>query len=159
MFSLCYLPTAGRLTITMIKARNLKAMDITGASGGLLIDSGVFQLRIEYWDEAHKRIKCFIIVSVRTHKFPIRYIPRFWVIVQFTQFWNLRKKDCAKLLHQPLFLHILPPSSQIFYNLFKWMWAIIIQAFWRSLESFSFGHKEATQRQTRHTTPHAHTHS
>lgn len=34
MFSLCYLPTAGRLTITMIKARNLKAMDITGASGG-----------------------------------------------------------------------------------------------------------------------------
>ena len=34
MFSLCYLPTAGRLTITVIKARNLKAMDITGASGG-----------------------------------------------------------------------------------------------------------------------------
>lgn len=34
MFSLCYLPTAGRLTITIIKARNLKAMDITGASGG-----------------------------------------------------------------------------------------------------------------------------
>lgn len=33
MFSLCYLPTAGRLTITMIQARNLKAMDITGASG------------------------------------------------------------------------------------------------------------------------------
>lgn len=33
MFSLCYLPTAGRLTITVIKARNLKAMDITGASG------------------------------------------------------------------------------------------------------------------------------
>ncbi|XP_062860543.1 synaptotagmin-9 isoform X2 [Trichomycterus rosablanca] len=32
MFSLCYLPTAGRLTITVIKARNLKAMDITGAS-------------------------------------------------------------------------------------------------------------------------------
>ncbi|XP_077178007.1 synaptotagmin-9 isoform X3 [Paroedura picta] len=32
MFSLCYLPTAGRLTITIIKARNLKAMDITGAS-------------------------------------------------------------------------------------------------------------------------------
>lgn len=36
MFSLCYLPTAGRLTITVIKARNLKAMDITGASGGTL---------------------------------------------------------------------------------------------------------------------------
>lgn len=34
MFSLCYLPTAGRLTLTVIKCRNLKAMDITGYSGG-----------------------------------------------------------------------------------------------------------------------------
>lgn len=33
MLSLCYLPTAGRLTCTIIKARNLKAMDITGTSG------------------------------------------------------------------------------------------------------------------------------
>lgn len=33
MLSLCYLPTAGRLTLTVVKARNLKAMDITGASG------------------------------------------------------------------------------------------------------------------------------
>lgn len=33
MFSLCYLPTAGRMTFTVIKCRNLKAMDITGASG------------------------------------------------------------------------------------------------------------------------------
>ncbi|XP_013792406.1 synaptotagmin-10-like [Limulus polyphemus] len=32
MLSLCYLPTAGRLTITVIKARYLKAMDITGSS-------------------------------------------------------------------------------------------------------------------------------
>ncbi|XP_076370305.1 synaptotagmin-10-like [Tachypleus tridentatus] len=32
MLSLCYLPTAGRLTVTIIKARNLKAMDITGSS-------------------------------------------------------------------------------------------------------------------------------
>lgn len=32
LFSLCYLPTAGRLTVTIIKARNLKAMDITGSS-------------------------------------------------------------------------------------------------------------------------------
>eukprot|EP00057_Strongylocentrotus_purpuratus_P009722 XP_011664196.1 PREDICTED: synaptotagmin-6 [Strongylocentrotus purpuratus] len=32
MFSLNYLPTACRLTLTVIKARNLKAMDITGAS-------------------------------------------------------------------------------------------------------------------------------
>lgn len=32
MMSLCYLPTAGRLTLTIVKARNLKAMDITGAS-------------------------------------------------------------------------------------------------------------------------------
>jgi hypothetical protein len=33
MLSLCYLPTAGRLTITIIKGRNFKAMDITGSSG------------------------------------------------------------------------------------------------------------------------------
>ena len=33
MLSLCYLPTAGRLTITVIKGRNFKAMDITGSSG------------------------------------------------------------------------------------------------------------------------------
>ncbi|KAJ8676619.1 hypothetical protein QAD02_012406 [Eretmocerus hayati] len=32
MLSLCYLPTAGRLTVTIIKARNLKKMDITGSS-------------------------------------------------------------------------------------------------------------------------------
>ncbi|XP_022248749.1 synaptotagmin-10-like, partial [Limulus polyphemus] len=32
MLSLCYLPTAGRLTVTIMKARNLKAMDITGSS-------------------------------------------------------------------------------------------------------------------------------
>ncbi|KAK1329912.1 hypothetical protein QTO34_010095 [Cnephaeus nilssonii] len=31
-FSLCYLPTAGRLTVTIIKASNLKAMDLTGFS-------------------------------------------------------------------------------------------------------------------------------
>ncbi|XP_076665202.1 synaptotagmin-6 [Andrena cerasifolii] len=32
MLSLCYLPTAGRLTVTIIKARNLRVMDITGLS-------------------------------------------------------------------------------------------------------------------------------
>ncbi|KAL6084748.1 hypothetical protein STEG23_027837 [Scotinomys teguina] len=31
-FSLCYLPTAGRLIVTVIKASNLKAMDLTGFS-------------------------------------------------------------------------------------------------------------------------------
>lgn len=36
MFSLCYLPTAGRLTLTVIKCRNLKAMDITGYSGSFI---------------------------------------------------------------------------------------------------------------------------
>lgn len=35
MYSLCYLPTAGRMTLTVIKCRNLKAMDITGSSGEL----------------------------------------------------------------------------------------------------------------------------
>ncbi|XP_072560684.1 synaptotagmin-10 isoform X1 [Paramormyrops kingsleyae] len=32
MYSLCYLPTAGRMTLTVIKCRNLKAMDIMGSS-------------------------------------------------------------------------------------------------------------------------------
>lgn len=38
-FSLCYLPTAGRLTATIIKATNLKAMDLTGFSGKELTHS------------------------------------------------------------------------------------------------------------------------
>lgn len=33
LVSLCYLPAAGRLTVTIIKARNLKAMDFTGQAG------------------------------------------------------------------------------------------------------------------------------
>lgn len=33
MLSLCYLPKAGRLTVTVVKGQNLKAMDITGSSG------------------------------------------------------------------------------------------------------------------------------
>lgn len=33
LLSLCYLPAAGRLTLTVIKARNLKAMDFTGQAG------------------------------------------------------------------------------------------------------------------------------
>uniref|UniRef100_A0A8C4SFN1 Synaptotagmin 3 n=1 Tax=Erpetoichthys calabaricus TaxID=27687 RepID=A0A8C4SFN1_ERPCA len=37
-FSLCYLPTAGRLTVTIIKATNLKAMDLTGFSGKSLCE-------------------------------------------------------------------------------------------------------------------------
>ncbi|KAL8599128.1 hypothetical protein ACOMHN_007844 [Nucella lapillus] len=32
MLSLCYLPTAGRLTLTVLKARGLKAMDIMGSA-------------------------------------------------------------------------------------------------------------------------------
>lgn len=39
-FSLCYLPTAGRLTVTIIKASNLKAMDLTGFSGGFRKGAG-----------------------------------------------------------------------------------------------------------------------
>ena len=30
---MCYLPAAGRLTVTIVKAINLKAMDINGKSG------------------------------------------------------------------------------------------------------------------------------
>ncbi|UYV67688.1 SYT9 [Cordylochernes scorpioides] len=36
LLSLCYLPTAGRLTVTVVKARSLKAMDITGSSDNLV---------------------------------------------------------------------------------------------------------------------------
>ncbi|KAG8257224.1 Synaptotagmin-9 [Homalodisca vitripennis] len=32
MLTLCYLPKAGRLTVTIVKGQNLKAMDITGSS-------------------------------------------------------------------------------------------------------------------------------
>lgn len=32
--SLCYNPTANIITVNIIKARNLKAMDIGGTSGG-----------------------------------------------------------------------------------------------------------------------------
>jgi hypothetical protein len=39
MITLCYLPTAGRLTLTVVKARNLKAMDITGSSGINILDT------------------------------------------------------------------------------------------------------------------------
>lgn len=60
MFSLCYLPTAGRLTITMIKARNLKAMDITGASGGCWLT--MFPLRGCVLRYSHKVFNRFIIV-------------------------------------------------------------------------------------------------
>lgn len=61
MFSLCYLPTAGRLTITMIKARNLKAMDITGASGGFLLfllRDHVFRITYEDDRESTLLIHC-----------------------------------------------------------------------------------------------------
>lgn len=37
MICLCYLPKAGRLTITIIKGHNLRAMDITGKSGRLIV--------------------------------------------------------------------------------------------------------------------------
>jgi UDP-N-acetylmuramyl pentapeptide synthase len=41
MLSLCYLPTAGRLTLTIVKARNLKAMDITGSSGKTTVTQSI----------------------------------------------------------------------------------------------------------------------
>ena len=34
LLSLCYEPNIGRLTVIVIKAKDLKAKDITGASGG-----------------------------------------------------------------------------------------------------------------------------
>ncbi|KAK1335969.1 hypothetical protein QTO34_003769 [Cnephaeus nilssonii] len=63
MFSLCYLPTAGRLTITVIKARNLKAMDITGASGGTLSD-GAFSCgsRVGSYEVSVRRLLAYICI-------------------------------------------------------------------------------------------------
>lgn len=34
--TLCYLPAAGRLTVTIVKAFNLKSMDINGKSGNFI---------------------------------------------------------------------------------------------------------------------------
>jgi len=47
MLTLCYLPTAGRLTLTVVKARNLKAMDITGSSGNLPSEIHSTQYHVE----------------------------------------------------------------------------------------------------------------
>lgn len=52
MFSLCYLPTAGRLTLTVIKCRNLKAMDITGYSGTSPSQVAWSRPDIRTWKEA-----------------------------------------------------------------------------------------------------------
>lgn len=35
--TLCYLPAAGRLTVTVVKAINLKSMDLNGKSGKFII--------------------------------------------------------------------------------------------------------------------------
>ncbi|MEQ2212070.1 hypothetical protein XENOCAPTIV_024609, partial [Xenoophorus captivus] len=48
-FSLCYLPTAGRLTATVIKATNLKAMDLTGFSGMCRVGSDADGPGREHW--------------------------------------------------------------------------------------------------------------
>ena len=73
MFSLCYLPTAGRLTITMIKARNLKAMDITGASGGCWLNAA-FPWRggiVDYTHEVcHALFVCFVASRADTSLHP-----------------------------------------------------------------------------------------
>ncbi|UYV67687.1 SYT9 [Cordylochernes scorpioides] len=44
LLSLCYLPTAGRLTVTVVKARSLKAMDITGSSALTSRSDGTYNL-------------------------------------------------------------------------------------------------------------------
>lgn len=56
-FSLCYLPTAGRLTATIIKANNLKAMDLTGFSGkGNTHQASAASSKL--WLESHLEEKC-----------------------------------------------------------------------------------------------------
>lgn len=63
MFSLCYLPTAGRLTLTVIKCRNLKAMDITGYSGTSPTQGACPRppgsLNVRIWREKGKELSVF----------------------------------------------------------------------------------------------------
>ena len=43
--SLCYQPAAGRVTVVVLKARNLPKMDITGMSGKVTIE--VIEIRAD----------------------------------------------------------------------------------------------------------------
>jgi len=43
-FSLRYVPTAGKLTVVILEAKNLKKMDVGGLSGELSIDPAVARL-------------------------------------------------------------------------------------------------------------------
>ena len=56
-FSPCYLPAVERLTVTVIKGRNLKPMDISGTSGGYSAD--IIQNIYSYWVEFHIRTYIF----------------------------------------------------------------------------------------------------
>lgn len=72
MFSLCYLPTAGRLTLTVIKCRNLKAMDITGYSGMLSLFGSIFlfiilERHIFHCQQSHYKY-IFQTIQTRTNK-------------------------------------------------------------------------------------------
>lgn len=58
MVSLCYLPKAGRLTVTIIKGRNLKAMDITGASG---------KYRVIQWSSCRERFTTNILENIEDY--------------------------------------------------------------------------------------------
>jgi len=61
MYSLCYLPTAGRMTLTVIKCRNLKAMDITGSSGNPVIDKADIKNRLAHelnLAKTRQQVKC-----------------------------------------------------------------------------------------------------
>ena len=48
--TLCYLPAAGRLTVTIVKAINLKSMDINGKSGKY---NWLFDLTLRWWKKTN----------------------------------------------------------------------------------------------------------
>ncbi len=49
-FSLRYVPTAGKLTVVILEAKNLKKMDVGGLSGELLISLELLAARSNfYW--------------------------------------------------------------------------------------------------------------
>lgn len=56
MYSLCYLPTAGRMTLTVIKCRNLKAMDITGSSGNPTVNKAHIKSRKLHLAETRRQV-------------------------------------------------------------------------------------------------------
>ena len=60
LLSLCYLPAVERLTVTVIKARNLKPMDISGTSGTLRIH---YEFQIHILVHVSSSVSLYVLAS------------------------------------------------------------------------------------------------